>query len=162
MPLDGLSHHGDIRLYLLHLLRIEGRGRWLRCDLLWRGLGNGYRFAFDGQRFNPTRDHLFGLRRPAKFRGLCRDYLPCCLAVRPSQDGCNTNTNRDNVAKPSRGQPFRCVVYRWQTITNYLSLRSLVVEVMTDRQKKLIHFLNRFWRRAWMQQGIDRDAQLFV
>ena len=31
MPLDGLSHRGDIRLYLLYLLRVEGRGRWSRA-----------------------------------------------------------------------------------------------------------------------------------
>ena len=68
----------------------RGRGRWLRCDHLGRGLGNWCRSAFDGQRFrpaellHPARDHLLGFGRPAKFGGPCRDYLLCCLAVLPS------------------------------------------------------------------------------
>jgi hypothetical protein len=57
-----------------------GTGRWLRpAELL-----------------DPARDHLLGLRGPAKFRGPRPDHLLGCLAVRlPSQGGGNTNTNRN-------------------------------------------------------------------
>ena len=56
ISLYALSHRGDIRLYLLYLLRAEGRGRWcLRCDRLWRRLSDGCRFAFDDQRFRPAK-----------------------------------------------------------------------------------------------------------
>src|SRR5689334_22560982 len=104
MPLDGVSHRGDVRLYLLYLLRVEGSGRLLRCDLLWRSLRNRCRFTFDGRLLRPACDHLLRLRRPAKFWSPCRDYLLCCLAVRlPSKDGCKTNAKCDQVAKPSRG-----------------------------------------------------------
>jgi hypothetical protein len=52
---------------------------------------------------NPARDHLLGLRRPAKFRGTCSYYPLGCLAVRlPSQGASDTNTNRNQEAgKPS-------------------------------------------------------------
>jgi len=53
MPLDGFSHHGNIRLHLLYLLRVDGGGR--RCPRRWRGLGNGCRLVFDGQRFRPAK-----------------------------------------------------------------------------------------------------------
>ena len=34
---------------------------------------------------------------------------------------------------------------------NFLSFRSLVVEVMSDCQKNVVHFFRRYRRRAWMQ-----------
>src|SRR6516162_5022937 len=50
-------------------------------------------------RLNPTRDHLLGLRRPAKFRSLCGDDLLGYFAVSlPSQGGCKTDTNRAEIA----------------------------------------------------------------
>jgi hypothetical protein len=44
VPLDGLSHRGNIRLYLLYLLRVEGgSGGRYRRDHLGRSLSNRWR-----------------------------------------------------------------------------------------------------------------------
>ena len=148
LPLDGLSHRDDTRFYLLYLVQIGRRrsGRFRSAlDCLRRGqLNSGAcgtsRGRHPAEPLDPARDHLLGLRRPAKFRGSCRDYLLCCLAVRlPSQDRCNTNANGDQITgEPSRASPFHLAFYCCETIINCLSLRGLLVEVMIDRQKQVI------------------------
>jgi hypothetical protein len=59
------------------------------------------------------------------------------------------------------------VALKAETIINGLSLRSLVVEVMTDPRKKVIQFLHRFRRWAWIveqltagQDQIAREMRL--
>src|SRR6516162_9281373 len=139
----------------MHLLWVDGgSGRRFRDDRGGHGLrdrchsrlrqGWPNSSAFGTRRWlrlNPTRDHLLGLRRPAKFRSLCGDYLLGYFAVRlPSQGGCNTDTNRDEIAgeASSRASLFHLVFDCQETIISCLSFRSPVVEAMKDPQKNFI------------------------
>jgi hypothetical protein len=63
------------------------------------------------------------------------------FAVRlPSQGGCNTDTNRDEIAgeASSRASLFHLVFDCQETIISCLSFRSPVVEAMKDPQKNFI------------------------
>ena len=102
---DGLPQRCEILNHLLHLRRVEGGsgGRFGR-DRCRRSLRHGFHLREGCRRLrptellNPVRDHLLGLRRPAKFRGRCRDYLFGCLTVGlPSQGASDTNADRDQV-----------------------------------------------------------------
>jgi hypothetical protein len=97
---DGLPQRCEILNHLLHLRRVDGRERLRRDSLGSNFFGIGRWF---GPANRPVRDHLLGLRRPAKFRGRCRDYLFGCLTVGlPSQGASDTNADRDRVTNERR------------------------------------------------------------
>ncbi len=111
--LRALLKRSQTARHLLHLLGVNGGGGGRR-DGFWRCLCNGCRCVFDdwwlrpAMLFKPTRDHLLGPRRPAKFWGPRRNYLLRCLSVGlPSQGDSDTKTDRDQVTtKCSRSPPF--------------------------------------------------------
>src|SRR4029077_8743952 len=159
-PLNGLPQRVESLRHLLRPLRVEGGDGWhARRDRLWRSVRNGRRLPGlrrgrsssgvfgTGQRLRPARDLLPDPRRPAEFWCPCRDCLLGLLAVGlPSQGASNTNTNRDQVtnnrSRSSTIRPASCsfqqAFYCSETMINHVSLRMLVVEVMSDPQKKIM------------------------
>jgi hypothetical protein len=137
--LDGLTLCDYIRRYLMHLLRVDGGGDGFRRYVLWCSLhsacqllrtrhkrlssvfGNGGCLG-PSKLLDPASDHLPGSRRPAKFWGICCDYLLGCLAVRlPSQEGSDTNKHGEQVAgKASRASPSRLLFYCEELTMNRL------------------------------------------
>jgi hypothetical protein len=83
MPLDGLSHRGDVGLYLLYLLR--GREKWrqaLSNHGLRGGLPNNSAFG-TCRRLCPAEllDRLYGSARQPPSRDACGERLESCELV---------------------------------------------------------------------------------
>src|SRR5437764_7874254 len=102
MPLDGLSHCDDIRLYLLHLARVRRKSGWRFRNIRdrWRRAFWTARLLCPAKLLDPVRNHLLRFGRPPKVRGACRDHLLWWLAGSlPSPGGCNWNTYGRVVAR---------------------------------------------------------------